>query len=216
MLALHHMKIALIGAQGVGKTTLCQRLVKELPGAYLVRETVRECPYPCDKDADFKTEWWVLSHSILAEQEAREQKPELIITDRCLLDIAIYTKLLHESKNGKISNIQRKMIESSIQEWLMEDPYDVIFFMKVNPEIWKTRDIDDGFRSVDMGWYKILTAEFEKALLRFAFPDQTKIIHIENDESVEKATGTIITEIRSPRLASRESAGESSSLRHAD
>ena len=66
------MKIAFIGAQGVGKTTLCKAVAQKYSNSFIVRETVRECPYPCDHQADFKTEWWVLSHSILAEQEARE------------------------------------------------------------------------------------------------------------------------------------------------
>ena len=191
------MKIALIGAQGVGKTTLSRALVDVFPGAHIVRETVRECPYPCDQGADFKTEWWVLSHSILAEQEGRECKTDLIITDRCLLDIAVYTKLIHEAKDGRISDIQREMIEKTIGHWFKEDPYDYIFFIKVNPNIWKTRDIDDGFRSVDMGWYQILTTEFEKAIERFEVASRTKLRVIENNGSFEEALSSIVKDVRS-------------------
>ncbi len=175
------MKIALIGAQGVGKTTLSQALLKMIPDAYLVKETVRECPYPCDKDADFKTEWWVLSHSILAEQEARESNSPLIITDRCLLDIAVYTKLINESNNGRISNLQRQMIENTIDSWLSEDPYDVIFYIHVDPTVWKSRDLDDGFRSVDPNWYEILGREFQGALERFGVSKRTQLVMLENN-----------------------------------
>ncbi len=177
------MKIALIGAQGVGKTSLSRALFEKVPNSYIVRETVRECPYPCDQGADFKTEWWVLSHSILAEQEAREMKKDLIITDRCLLDIAVYTKLIHEGRDGRITDIQRAMIERTIQDWFEEDPYDYVFFIKVKPEIWKTRDLDDGFRSLDMGWYNILTTEFEKAIDRLGTAQKSRVHVLENNGS---------------------------------
>ncbi len=190
------MKIALIGAQGVGKTTLSKALINVFPNAHIVRETVRECPYPCDQGADFKTEWWVLSHSILAEQEGRESATDLIITDRCLLDIAVYTKLIHEAKDGRISDIQRDMIERTIGSWFAEDPYDFIFFIKVNPSIWKTRDIDDGFRSVDMGWYQLLTSEFEKAIERLEVASRTQLRVVENNGSFEEALSGIVAQIK--------------------
>lgn len=189
------MKIAFIGAQGVGKTTLSKKINQAFSNSLIVRESVRECPYPCDKDADFKTEWWILNHSILAEQEAREAKKDLVITDRCLLDIAVYTKLINESGNGRISNLQRKMIEGVILNWLEEDPYDVIYFVKVKPDIWKTRDLDDGFRSLDQGWYEVLTAEFEKAIERFGVSKLTKLKVIENNGSINDCYKIVADEL---------------------
>lgn len=180
------MKIALIGAQGVGKTTLSRRLHETFPNSHIVKETVRECPYELDAKADFKTEWWVLSHSILAEQEAREKKFELIITDRCLLDIAVYTKLIAGTNDGRISQKQRTLIENAISLWFEEDPYDAIFFMKVDAEVWKTRDLDDGFRSLDINWYKILTAEFEEALERMKIPQKTDLQVLMNNGKFEE------------------------------
>jgi len=175
------MKIALIGAQGVGKTTFSLALNKEFPNSIIVRETVRECPYPCDQNADFKTEWWILSHSILAEQEAKESKKDLIITDRCLLDIAVYTKLINETGDGRITNTQRSIIENVINGWLEQDPYESMYFIKVKPDIWKTRDLNDGFRSLDQKWYELLTLEFEKVIERFDITKKTKLKTIEND-----------------------------------
>ena len=180
-LNLSSMKIALIGAQGVGKTTFSLALNKEFPNSIIVRETVRECPYPCDQNADFKTEWWILSHSILAEQEAKESKKDLIITDRCLLDIAVYTKLINETGDGRITNTQRSIIENVINGWLEQDPYESMYFIKVKPDIWKTRDLNDGFRSLDQKWYELLTLEFEKVIERFDITKKTKLKTIEND-----------------------------------
>ena len=191
------MKIALIGAQGVGKTTLSHRLLREFPGSILVKETVRECPYPCDHGADFKTEWWVLSHSILAEQEAREKKSELVITDRCLLDIAVYTKLIEQSGDGRISTLQRRIIEDVIDQWFRESPYDAIFFVKVSPDIWKGRDLDDGFRSTDAAWYEVLTAQFEEAIDRFEMRKRTKLCTVMNDGAFETTFESVRREILS-------------------
>jgi nicotinamide riboside kinase len=175
------MKIALIGAQGVGKTTTAKAISAAFPDSQVVRETVRECPYPCDQNADFKTEWWVLSHSILAEQEAREMKRNLIITDRCLLDISVYTKLIHGCKDGRISDIQRSLIDATICSWMEEDPFDYIFFLKVDPTIWAKRDLNDGFRNLDLGWYELLTSEFEEAIRRAKLPAKTKVETVLNN-----------------------------------
>ncbi len=186
------MKIALIGAQGVGKTTLSRRLNEAIPRSHIVKETVRECPYALDAKADFKTEWWVLSHSILAEQEAREAQHDLIITDRCLLDIAVYSKLINEMGDGRITDKQRSLIETSILHWFDEDPYDAIFFVKVNPEVWSTRDLDDGFRSVDLGWYKTLNREFEVAIERLEIYKRTQLHVIQNDGRFESTYDKVL------------------------
>ncbi len=191
------MKIALIGAQGVGKTTLSKALQSLRPNSFIVRETVRECPYPCDQNADFKTEWWVLSHSILAEQEARELQKELIITDRCLLDIAVYTKLINENAKERLSDGQRQLIENSILSWLAEDRYDAIFFLKVDPKVWVTRDLDDGFRSVDLNWYNILTSEFEAAIERLRVNELTQIEVVHNNGKLEETAAVIMQKISS-------------------
>ncbi len=181
------MKIALIGAQGVGKTTLAKKLRDKFSSSYIVKETVRECPYPCDQLADFKTEWWVLSHSILEEKEAEEAGHSLIIADRCLLDISVYTKLISETNDGRISTGKRQMIDRSISEWLSESPYDLIFFIKVDGSIWQSRDLDDGFRSTDLGWYSLLTKEFEAALERFEVAKKTKLVQISNNGKIDDA-----------------------------
>lgn len=186
------MKIAIIGAQGVGKTTLSRKVHASIPNSVIVKETVRECPYPCDAGADFKTEWWVLSQSILAEHEAREKKPNLVITDRCLLDIAVYTKLIEESKDGRITPLQRSMIERVILDWFKEDPYDALFFVKVDPSIWNTRDLDDGFRSLDINWYQILTQEFEAAIERMGIPSLTQCHIVDNNGNVDVAFNTLM------------------------
>jgi broad-specificity NMP kinase len=189
------MKIALIGAQGVGKTTLSKKLMETFASSYIVKETVRECPYPCDQAADFKTEWWVLSHSILEEKEAEEAGHSLVIADRCLLDIAVYTKLIHATADGRISDGKRAMIDQTISNWLTESPYDFMFFIKVDPVVWKSRDLDDGFRSTDIGWYNVLTEQFEKVILEHQVSSKTHLEVITNNGKIDEAFQTICNRI---------------------
>ena len=193
------MKIALIGAQGVGKTTVAKRLKEVFSGAYIVKETVRECPYPCDKEADFKTEWWVLSHSILEEREAEEAKYPLVIADRCLLDISVYTKLIEETGDGRISSRKRKLIDDVISRWLEESPYDLMFFIKVDEAIWSKRDIDDGFRSTDPAWYNILTQQFEHALNFHKVASKTRLEFVTNNGRIEDTLEVIVSKINAFR-----------------
>lgn len=190
------MKIALIGAQGVGKTTLAKKLRDSFSGSYIVKETVRECPYPCDQQADFKTEWWVLSHSILEEKEAEEAGHQLVIADRCLLDIAVYTKLIAETKDGRISEGKRRMIDLAISQWLTESPYDLMFFIKVDAAVWKSRDLEDGFRSTDVGWYNVLTNQFESALKDHEVASKTGLEVIYNDGKVDDTFQAIVRKIK--------------------
>lgn len=189
------MKIALVGAQGVGKTTLGKTLELTYKKSYLVRETVRECPYPADAQADFKTEWWVLSHSILAEQEAKESGASLIITDRCLLDISVYSKLIQEAGDGRVTKRQREMIDHTIDQWFMENPYDMMFFLQVSTDVWKRRDLDDGFRSLDLEWYLRLNAEYESVLKRFDIASRTRLVTINNDGSFQATLDQVKQEI---------------------
>jgi len=198
------MKIALIGAQGVGKTTLAKKLRDKFASSYIVKETVRECPYPCDQLADFKTEWWVLSHSILEEKEAEEAGHSLIIADRCLLDISVYTKLIAEANDGRITAGKRQMIDRSISEWLSESPYDVIFFIKVDSSVWQSRDLDDGFRSTDIGWYSLLTKEFESAIERFDVAKKAKLITVSNNGKIDEAFAQICAQVQdNPQFRSK-------------
>jgi nicotinamide riboside kinase len=197
------MKVALIGAQGVGKTTLARKLAGYFDGTYIVKETVRECPYPVDQLADFKTEWWVLSHSILEEREAEEAGHDLVVADRCILDISVYTKLINQVKDGRISDGKRALIEQAINQWLEESPYDLMFFLQVDPEIWTKRDIDDGFRSTDINWYRTLTEEFRQAADRHHVSRRSKLIDVYNNNGIQETFDAIATAIQSADRESR-------------
>ena len=178
-------KIALIGAQGVGKTTLAKMLVGQHTKAVLVPEVARNCPYPIDAAADFRTEWWVLSHAILAEKEATLHPGNLlIVADRCVLDISVYSNLVHQANPERVSVAELWMIERSIQTWMEASPYDAVILLTVDVEKWKTRDLDDGFRSTSLDWYMKLTEGFNRSL--HLLPPKTKVFRLTNDGTTQE------------------------------
>lgn len=189
------MKIALIGAQGVGKSTLSKLLYEELPGSVFVKETIRECPYGLDEDTDFKTQWWALSHGILAEQEALEKKAKAIISDRCIIDAVVYAQIVHRLNSSKISAEQFELVVQSAKNWIKLQPYDHVFFIKVNSSIWETRDIDDGFRSTSLEWYRSLESEFNSTIKLLDVQKASNFKVINNDDSIEEALSSILIEL---------------------
>jgi adenylate kinase family enzyme len=184
------MKIALIGAQGVGKTTLAHKL-----GGKIVPEVARSCPYPIDTAADFRTEWWMVAHSILAElSAARELKPrELLVADRCALDIAVYSRLVYERDPRAVTYPQLRLIESTIQSWLEIANYDHMFLITVNEDYWLKRDLNDGFRSLDLEWYRKLTKGFIQAT--GLIPLRTKVHTVVNNDSIERLVCSVQAEM---------------------
>ncbi len=199
------MKVAFIGSQGVGKTTLFRLLQNRFPEAAFVKETIRDCPYPLDEATDFKTQWWALAHSILAEQEAKEsliqRGSDIIISDRCLIDVAVYTEIIHKKDSARISHEQKELIYQSIRSWLEIDPYDILFFVKVNPEQWLTRDLDDSFRSTNLDWFLSLESEYERSLALFDTEGQTTLRIIQNNGNIQDTFNEVLASLLAPLMA---------------
>lgn len=91
------MKIAIIGAQGVGKTTLARDINKEYPDFKILPEAARlavEAGYKLDHTATVETEHWLINKQI--ELESRDDK---WVADRCGIDLLAYIEYLfsHES-----------------------------------------------------------------------------------------------------------------------
>lgn len=195
-------KVAFIGAQGVGKSTLSKLLSEHITDSVFVKEVVRGCPYGIDEASDFKTQWWILSHGILAEQEAFELNKQLIISDRCLIDAVVYTELIHKLDSKKITKHQRNLILQAATDWIHTHPYEKVFFVKVSPSIWQNRDLDDGFRSTSLEWFLNLEEMFQSAIKLLKIPEN-KIHIIQNDESPLDAFEQIQRQIGTFRATKR-------------
>lgn len=87
------MKIAFIGAHGVGKTTLCFELAARLKrldlSVDMVKEVARACPLPINRETSLEAQAWIL-HSQIAQEIAAEAAFQAVICDRSVLDNYAY------------------------------------------------------------------------------------------------------------------------------
>jgi nicotinamide riboside kinase len=102
------MKIAFIGTHGVGKTTLCFELAALLKKrdrvVEIVREVARFCPLPINRETTIPAQSWIL-HTEIAEELAAENKAEIVICDRSVLDNYCY--LLQSGRHPMLEPLVR-------------------------------------------------------------------------------------------------------------
>lgn len=88
-----HLKLALIGTHGVGKTTLayeiCSLLKKADYNVELVTEVARRSPFPVNEATTLESQLWILHTQIAAELDAGSRAPH-VICDRSVLDNYCY------------------------------------------------------------------------------------------------------------------------------
>ncbi len=157
------LKVAFTGAQGVGKTTIVEALKTKLTSdgksVEVLPELIRDCPYPADVESTFNTQLWVSSHTIMRETDI-SGAADILLVDRPITDIAVYKELVKANKG--MTEAQDILLTRMIDSW--KGTYDVFFHITVPIAQWKTRDIDDGFRSTDEGVYSFLAEGFAKVV----------------------------------------------------
>lgn len=113
-----HLKLALIGTHGVGKTTLafeiCSLLKKADHNVDLVTEVARRSPFPVNEGTTLEGQLWILHAQIAAELEATARAPH-VICDRSVLDNYAYLA----NKFGR-----QTQLESWISWWM--DSYSLL------------------------------------------------------------------------------------------
>jgi nicotinamide riboside kinase len=94
------MRIAITGAQGVGKTTLASQINKNYPDFKILPEAARlakEAGYNLDQTATTETELWLIAKQI--ELENVEGK---WVADRCGIDLLAYIHYLFSGEPALI------------------------------------------------------------------------------------------------------------------
>ena len=143
-------KIWISGGPGVGKTALIHGLIGELKWrdktVEWIDEVIRDCPFPIDKGADFKTEMWVIEHQHYREIQKLKHMPQFLLCDRGMLDQAVYSTMLFDGK--KMSDKEYNIILTTVLDWLKTYDFGIV----VSPT---DKEITtDGFRatSKDYQW----------------------------------------------------------------
>lgn len=135
------MKVAFIGTHGVGKTTLCFELAALLKKrdrvVEMVREVARFCPLPINRDTTVAAQSWIL-HTEIAEELVAENKAEIVICDRSVLDNYVYLLLAAGRQEGP---------ERLVEYWIRG--YDLLIHVPIVEVL-----SPDGIRSADPGFQR--------------------------------------------------------------
>jgi len=145
------MKIAVIGTHGVGKTTLCKKLLLDFEAlgdnVVLLSEAVRDSPFPVNADFTPECALWVFVEQIRKELEA-SIKYDVVVCDRSIIDSLIYARALNVS-----SETLDKCFKPALS-WMKT--YDVVIYVTMDG----TEIHSDGFRSTDEKFQKDVQKEF--------------------------------------------------------
>ena len=135
------MKIAIIGAQGVGKTTLAQQINKDYPQLKILPEAARlaqKAGYKLDHTATVETELWLINKQI-----ELENGDENWVADRCGIDILAYIQYLFSQEN-KLIEFATKTLVSKFSN------YDLVIYLPSGEFAIE----DDGLRTTDVKFQK--------------------------------------------------------------
>ena len=151
------MKIAITGAQGVGKTTLAKQINKEYPDFKILPETARlafEAGYNLDQTATTETELWLVAKQI--ELENGEGK---WVADRSCIDLLAYIHHLFSEKLALIEFATKTLVPRFSN-------YDLVLYLPSGQFAIE----DDGVRITDMKFQQAVDRRIRDVLEKHKIP----------------------------------------------
>ncbi len=131
------MKIAITGAQGVGKTTLVKQINKDFPDFKILPEAARlakEAGYNLDQTATKETEMWLIAKQIELENEEGKW-----VADRCAIDALAYIHYLFPEEADLIEFATKTLVPNF-------NKYDLVLYLPSG----EFPIEDDGVRTTDI------------------------------------------------------------------
>jgi thymidylate kinase len=178
------MKIAFVGTQCNGKTTLIEKFLNNWPmykrPEKTYRDIISEKKVKLNQKGDEKSQRIILDALIDETQLAIASGEENIVFDRCVLDNIVYSIWLNAKE--KVSDDFITTTKFLVQETLKS--FDVIFYLPLRPEFKlekrKGRDMDPVYREEIDNIFGALVKAYEKGSAVF-FPreDCPAIISLE-------------------------------------
>ncbi|NCX56387.1 MAG: hypothetical protein EBW87_04215 [Burkholderiaceae bacterium] len=173
------MKIAIIGSQNVGKSTLIEEFLKKWPmykrPQKTYRDIIKEKGLTLNKNATKETQKIILEALVDEVQQACVDGEDFLIFDRCVIDNMAYT-LWHYAK-GTEGFSEEFIIDCKTLAAIALKYFDVVFYLPIHPDIPvkakddNTRDIDLVYREEIDNIFRALIQSYERNTKAF-FPTE--------------------------------------------
>ena len=151
------MKIAIIGAQGVGKTTLSRQINKEYPDFKILPEAARLAAlagHNLDQTATTETELWLIAKQIELENEENHW-----VADRCGIDLLAYIHHLFSEELDLIEFATKTLVPGFSK-------YDLVLYLPSGQFAIE----DDGLRSTDLKFQQAINKRIRDVLEKHKIP----------------------------------------------
>ncbi|MHA1266160.1 MAG: AAA family ATPase [Candidatus Helarchaeota archaeon] len=169
------LKLGLLGTHGTGKTTLgftvCSRLKARHYIVEFIAEIARTVPtsLTVNQGTNFGTQYWILNTQINKEILAQLRQPQMLVTDRTVLDNFAYA--YRAANVGQISPEDLAVLELKCRHWMAT--YDFLFYTPI-----PSRSIEqDGFRATDRAFQKEIDHIIQQLIQEWAL----SVVPIEGD-----------------------------------
>jgi len=131
------MRIAIIGAHGVGKTTLSKKLAASLD-LPIIHDVVIEAfqkGFVINEKTPIETQFW-----LFARQLEEEKTTQSFVADKSLMDYSVYADVIFD--DDRVKSLLSEMVKKNIN-------YDYVFYLPIEFAI-----EDNGTRSTDIEFQK--------------------------------------------------------------
>ena len=151
------MKIVIIGAQGVGKSTLAKQINEQYPDIKILPEAARlavKAGYNLDHTATVETELWLIAKQIELEEEEGKW-----VADRCAIDLLSYIYYLFPEETSLIEFATKTLVPRFSK-------YDLVLYLPSG----EFAIHDDGLRSTDMEFQQAIDQKIRDILEKYKIP----------------------------------------------
>ncbi|MFA5840893.1 MAG: ATP-binding protein [Candidatus Paceibacterota bacterium] len=152
------MKIVIIGAQGVGKTTLTEQINQDNPDYKIIPEAARlaiEAGYKLDETATIETEHWLIAKQI----ELESTNDSKWVADRSCIDLLAYINHLFSEENALIEFAEKTLVPRF-------STYDLVLYLPSG----EFEIEDDGVRITDINFQQAIDQEIRNILEKHKVP----------------------------------------------
>lgn len=166
------MKVAIVWAHGVGKTTVSKALSSKLniPVILDIVPEAHRLGFEINENTPIETQIW-----LTAKQLELERNTPYFVADKCLLDYFVYGDVLLDDTDVK--KTIRKLVDRNSQ-------YDYVFYIPIEFPL-----VDDGLRSMNPDFQRAIDVRYKKHLNEAGIPYH--IITWSVDERLSKIIATM-------------------------